>query len=70
MNPQNRTLGAPLCEEAALKEPYPGSSLIILRCYVVVFRRIWRGNPISGILLQLVTYQRGSASVIQKGGTN
>ena len=55
MNPQQRTLGAPLREDAAYKEPDASSRLVGLTCYVVVFGRIWGGDPISGVLLQLVT---------------
>ena len=63
MNPQQRTLGAPLGEDAALKKPQTCSRLVSVACYIVVFRRIWGGYPLSGILLQLATYEADSGSV-------
>ena len=70
MNPQQRTLGAPLREDAAFKEPDASSRLVGLTCYVVVFGRIWGGDPISGVLLQLVTYQTDSAEVMKRCRTS
>ena len=66
MNPQQHTLGAPLGEDAALKEPQARSGLVSVACYVVVFRRIWGGDPLSGGLLQPVTYETDSGLVMKR----
>ena len=65
IDPQQRTLAAPLREDAAFKEPQARSRLVSVTCYVVVFRRIWGGDPLSGVLLQLVTYETNAGSVMK-----
>ena len=65
MNPQKCAFGAPLREDSALKEPEASSRLVNLTRYVVVFGRIRWGNPISGVLLHLVTYQIHSVEEIK-----
>ena len=71
MDPQKCTIGGPLREDTALEEPEASSlarsCLINLTRNVVVFRRIRWGNPISGVLLHLVTYKIDEA--IEKGRT-
>jgi hypothetical protein len=69
MNPQKCSLGAPFREDSALEEPEAGSCLVNLARYVVVFRRIRGGNPISGVLLQLVTYKIHLADEIKNDRT-
>jgi hypothetical protein len=69
MNPQKLTLGAPLREYAAVKEPYASSSLVDIARYVVIFGRIRRGYPTSGVLLQLITYNADPAEVIKRDRT-
>jgi hypothetical protein len=65
MDPQKCSLGAPFREDTALEEPEASACLVNLTRNVVVFRRIRGGNPISGVLLQLVTYQIYSAEAIE-----
>ena len=66
MNPQQRSLSPPLGDDGALKEPQARSRLVSVARYVVVFRRIWGGDPLSGVLLQLVTYDTDSGSVMKR----
>ena len=54
MDPQQGPLRIPLSEDIPSEEPLGGSILMDLTCNVVVWRRIWRGEPTSGLLLQLV----------------
>ena len=54
MDPQKGSLCVPLSEDALLEEPRGSSILMDFASNVVVFRRIWRAEPISGFLLQLV----------------
>ena len=51
MDPQQRAFGAPIGEDAALKEPQSSSSLINLTRDVIILGRIWGRNPISSIFL-------------------
>ena len=66
MDPQQRAFGAPIGEDPALEEPQSSSSLINLTRDVIILGRIWGGNPISGVLLQMVTCQIDSVEVIEK----
>ena len=55
MDPQQGALRVPLSKDASLQEPRGSSILMDFTRSIVVWRRIWRGEPTSGLLLQLIT---------------
>ena len=54
IDPQKRSLLVPRSEDTSLEEPSSGSISMNLQSDIVVFRRIWRAEPILRVLLQLV----------------
>jgi len=50
MDPEEGTDKFPLLEYAAFKEPRGSSFLVGLARDVVIYRRVWRGEPFSNIL--------------------
>ena len=56
MDPQKGSFCIPLSEDTLLDNPCGSSIEVELPSNVVVFRWIWREEPIFGILLQLVPY--------------
>jgi hypothetical protein len=55
MDPQERSICLPFLENAVLRKPCSRPVVVISPRYVVVCRRVWRGEPTSDILLELVT---------------
>ena len=55
MDPQKGSLCVPLIKNGPLEEPRGSSVLMSIAPNVVVFRRIWRTQPIFGVLLHMVT---------------
>ena len=55
MDPQKGSLCVPLIKDGPLEEPGGSSILMNTASNIVVFRRIWRTQPIFGVLLYLVT---------------
>ncbi len=55
MDPQQEALRVPLGEDARLEEPRGSSILMDFTRNVVVWRRIRRSEPTSGLPLQTIT---------------
>ena len=62
MDPQERTLCVPFLKSVALDEPFCGSTVMSSKGNIVVLGWIWRGEPTSHVLLQLVTCETRSLS--------
>jgi len=65
MDPKKAASPLPLLEHIALCKPRGSATVMRLASDVVVRPRIWRGQPTSNILLQLVTYKVDSAYTSQ-----
>jgi hypothetical protein len=54
VDPQESAIGLPFGEDTAFKEPPGGSPVMNVACDVVIDGGIWRGNPSSKAISQLV----------------
>jgi hypothetical protein len=68
VNPKQSTRQIPVLESTASDEPYRRFTGVDSAGDNVIFRRVWRRDPDSGILLQVVSYRKGTFSAVPKSG--
>ena len=67
MDPQERSLCLPFLENAVLRKPCSRPVMVVSPRYVVVCRRVWRGESTSNIPLELVTCKAPSVLRVTVG---
>ena len=66
MYPQQSTRHIPLVEGGASGKPDHRFTRVDSACNDMIFRRVWGGDPASGIHLQLVACAKGVPSMIPR----
>jgi hypothetical protein len=62
MDPHKRTLRFPFFEKIALRKPRGRAMMMRFASNILIYPRIWDGQPTANILLKLITYKVVSAS--------